>query len=117
MERVAQIFDTTQPVNITTGTPPLLIRIREKHEAASHGEGRLKCETEKQDSTATSNISTTTDNSRGDIQAAMEDTEETQAESHEEKGNDTPLAWFSLAMLLLTLSVIAIVIKHRSNNH
>ena len=117
MERVTEIYDTTQPMDSTTGTPPLLSRIRERHEAVSHGESRVKAEAEKRDSTATSITSTATENEKGEMQAAMEASGETQAESHEEKGSGKPLAWFSIAMILLTLAVVAIVIKQRSNNH
>lgn len=117
MERVTEIYDTTQPMDSTTGTPPLLSRIRERHESASHGESRVKSEAEKWDSTATSSTSTATETVKGEMQAAMEATGETLAESHEEKGSDKPLAWFSIAMILLTLAVVAIVIKQRSNNH
>lgn len=117
MERVTEIYDTTHPMDSTTGTPPLLSRIRERHEAASHSESHVKAEAEKRDSTATSSTSTATETVKGEMQAAMEATGETRAENHEEKGSGKPLAWFSLAMFLLTLVVVAIVIKHRSNNH
>ena len=117
MERVTEIYDTTQPMDSTTGTPPLLSRIRERHEATSHGESRVKAESGKRDSTATSSTSTATENVKGEMQAAMEATGETRAESHEEKGSGKSLAWFFLNIILLTLVVVAIVIKHRSNNH
>lgn len=117
MERVTEIYDTTQPIDSTTGAPPLLSRIRERHEAANHGVSRMKAEAVKRDSTATSSTSSATETVKGEMQSAMEATGETRAENHEEKGSNKPLVWFSLAMILLTLAVVAIVIKHRLNNH
>lgn len=51
------------------------------------------------------------------MQSANKTTGATRVESHEEKGNNKTLAWVSLALSLLSLAVIAIVIKQRSNNH
>lgn len=116
-EIVTEIYDTSQPTDSTTGTPPLLSRTREKREAANRSESRAKSDAEKRDSTATASTATATESANGKMQSANKTTGATRAENHEEKGNNKTLAWVSLALSLLSLAVIAIVIKQRSNNH
>ena len=103
-ERVTEIFDTTQPPDSVTGTPPLSAHIRERHETRS-------------DSTATDceAHSRTDEATQTDIEA--ETSGESEAESREEKGADKTLVWVSIALSLVSLAVIAIIIKHRSNRH
>ena len=95
-ERVTEIFDTTQPPDSVTGTPPLSARIRERHETRSQSDSRAKVETAKTEA---------------------ETSGESEAESREEKGGNKALVWVSIALSLLSIAVIAIVIKHRSNRH
>lgn len=66
-ERVTEIFDTAQPPDSITGTPPLLSRIWEKHEIRSRSDSRVKTALAKCDSasadiraTATADDNTTT---------------------------------------------------------
>lgn len=116
-ERVTEIFDTTQPPDSVTGTPPLSARIRERHETRSQSDSRAKVETAKSDSTATEceAHSRTDEATQTDIEA--ETSGESEAESREEKGADKTLVWVSIALSLVSLAVIAIIIKHRSNRH
>ena len=43
-ERITEIFDTSQPPDSATGTPPLLSRITEKSAAKSRSESREQTE-------------------------------------------------------------------------
>lgn len=114
-ERVTEIFDTSQPPDSTTGTPPLSARIRERHEARSRSDSRAKVETAKSDSTATEcEAHSRTDEA---TQTEAETSGESETESREEKGGNKALVWVSIALSLLSIAVIAIVIKHRSNRH
>ena len=108
-ERVTEIFDTSQPSDSTTGTPPLSARIRERHEARSRSDSRAKVEAAKSDSTATDTAEAT--------QTEAETSGESETKSREEKGGNKALVWVSIALSLLSIAVIAIVIKHRSNRH
>lgn len=58
-ERVTEIYDTKQPTDSTTGTPPLSARIRERHESKSRSDSRAKVEAAKSDS-ASADIKTAT---------------------------------------------------------
>lgn len=58
-ERVTEIFDTAQPPDSATGTPPLSARIRERHETKSRSDSRAKVEAAKSDS-ASASIKTAT---------------------------------------------------------
>lgn len=50
-ERITEIFDTTQPTDSATGTPPLLSRTTERREARQTSESRKQTEATKTDST------------------------------------------------------------------
>ena len=127
-ERVTEIFDTSQPPDSTTGTPPLSARIRERHEARSRSDSRAKVEAAKSDSTATDIKATAAtdtaeviaESQAGETEATQTEAEtsgESETESREEKGGNKALVWVSIALSLLSIAVIAIVIKHRSNRH
>ena len=116
-ERVTEIFDTSQPPDSTTGTPPLSARIRERHEARSRSDSRAKVEAAKSDSTATDIKATAATDTAEATQTEAETSGESETESREEKGGNKALVWVSIALSLLSIAVIAIVIKHRSNRH
>ena len=116
-ERVTEIFDTTQPPDSTTGTPPLSARIRERHEARSRSDSRAKVEAVRNDSTAAECEAHSQTNTATQTKTEAETSGESEVESREEKGTGKTIAWVSIALSLLSLAVIAIVIKHRSNNH
>lgn len=116
-ERVTEIYDTSQPTDSVTGTPPLMSRIRERHEATSRSESRAMAEAAKSDSTAATGTSTATLAKTTEARIETETAGETRTESREEKGRGKSLVWVSVALSLLAVAVIAIVIKHRSNNH
>lgn len=115
-ERVTEIYDTTQPPDSTTGTPPLAARIREKHEAKSRSDSQAKAETTGSDSAATEYGAHSMTDTATQTETEAETSEESETDSREEKGTDKSLVWISIAVSLLSLAVIAIVIKHRSNN-
>lgn len=54
-ERITEIFDTTQPTDSATGTPPLLSRTTERREARQTSESREQTEATKTDSTKAEN--------------------------------------------------------------
>ena len=116
-ERVTEIFDTSQPPDSTTGTPPLSARIRERHEARSRSDSRAKVEAVRNDSTAAECEAHSQTNTATQTKTEAETSGESEVESREEKGTGKTIAWVSIALSLLSLAVIAIVIKHRSNNH
>ena len=115
-ERVTEIYDTTQPPDSTTGTPPLAARIREKHEAKSRSDSHAKAETSGSDSAATEYGAHSMTDTATQTETEAETSGESETDSREEKGTDKSLVWISIAVSLLSLAVIAIVIKHRSNN-
>lgn len=116
-ERVTEIFDTSQPPDSTTGTPPLSARIRERHEARSRSDSRAKVEAAKSDSTATDIKATAATDTAEATQTEAETSGESETESREEKGGNKALVWVSIALSLLSIAVIAILIKHRSTRH
>ena len=116
-ERVTEIFDTSQPPDSTTGTPPLSARIRERHEARSRSDSRAKVEAVRNDSTAAECEAHSQTNTATQTKTEAETSGESEVESREEKGGNKALVWVSIALSLLSIAVIAIVIKHRSNRH
>lgn len=54
-ERITEIFDTTQPTDSATRTPPLLSRTTERREARQTSESREQTEATKTDSTKAEN--------------------------------------------------------------
>lgn len=116
-ERVTEIYDTTRPTDSATGTPPLLSRIRERHGATSRIENRTTVDLAKSDSTAATGTSTVTLAEAAEVRIESETAGEARTESREEKGSGKSLMWVSVALSLLAAAVIAIIVKHRSNNH
>ncbi len=114
-ERVTEIFDTTQPPD-STGTPPLSARIRERHEAKSRSDSRAKVESNGSDSAASERGTHSRNETAIQTETEAETSGESKTESREEKGTGKTLVRVSIALSLLSLAVIAIVIKHRSNN-
>lgn len=115
-ERVTEIFDTTQPPDSTTGTPPLAVRIRERHEARSRSDSRAKVEAAQSDSTATDCVAHSITDQATQTDTEAESSGESETESREEKrGSNTPV-WVAIVLSLVSLAVITIVIKHRSDN-
>lgn len=116
-ERVTEIFDTTQPIDSVTGTPPLLSRTTERRNATSSEQTREQTE-------ATAKEATEADIGQATTLAAEEQTasnEESRAESEgeirQEKGGTNPLVWVSLTLLIVVLAIIAITIKqHLTTN-
>lgn len=120
-EIVTEIYDTTQPADSTTGTPPLLSRVREMHEATNRSESRTKADVEKQDSTITEATATSSKENSEKKQEASAATGKSQSESSEEKGVSRFYMWASNIMLILSIAIflygLYIVIKYLSNNH
>lgn len=77
-ERVTEIFDTTQPTDSTTGTPPLLSRTTERREARQTSESREQTEVTKTDSTKAEN----------NTDLILTDTELTQSELENREESD-----------------------------
>lgn len=115
-ERVTEIFDTTQPPDSTTGTPPLSARIRERRESRVESRENAAVETAKSDSTATDIKATAATDTAEATQTEAETSGQSDTENREEKGGNKTLAWLAIALSLLSLAANAIVIKHRSNN-
>lgn len=112
-ERVTEIFDTTQPTDSATGTPPLLSRTTERRNATSSEQTREQSE-------ATAKAATEADigqNSTLDTSAQTTSEEESDGEIRQEKGGTNPLMWVSLTLLVLAVAIIAITIKqHLTTN-
>lgn len=123
-ERVTEIFDTTQPPDSTTGTPPLAARIRERHEAKSRSDSRAKVEAAKGDSTATECEAHSRTDTADATQTEAETSGESATENREKRGASVgvtiaaTLGGLLIAgfFIWLLATVAGAIIKHRSNN-
>lgn len=123
-ERVTEIFDTAQPPDSATGTPPLSARIRERHETKSRSDSRAKVEAAKSDS-ASADIRTTVtadDNTTTKSNATASGNSMTQ--SREKRGTPVGtaiagiLAGLIMACFFLWLSATVVkAIIHRQKNN
>lgn len=123
-ERVTEIFDTAQPPDSATGTPPLMSRIRERHEARSRSDSRAKTALAKCDS-ASADIRTTVtadDNTTTKSNATASGNSMTQ--SREKRGTPVGtaiagiLAGLIMACFFLWLSATVVkAIIHRQKNN
>lgn len=118
-ERVTEIFDTSQPTDSTTGTPPLLSRTTERWEARQTNECREQTEAVATDSASVFQTAATTLGHDSATSLEAENREESEARSKEEKRNGNTLAWIviSLALLSLLAAAVASFIKTRLNKH
>ena len=118
-ERVTEIFDTSQPTDSTTGTPPLLSRTTERREARQTNESREQTETAATDSASVFQTAATTLGHDSETSLEAENRQESEARSKEEKRSSNTLAWIAISLALLSLlaAVVASFIKTRLNNH
>lgn len=123
-ERVTEIFDTTQPPDSTTGTPPLAARIRERQEAKSRSDSRAAVETAKSDSTAADIKAAASTDTAEATQTEAETSGESETENREKRGTSVgvtiaaTLGGLLIAgfFIWLLATVAGAIIKHRSNN-
>ena len=123
-ERVTEIFDTTQPTDSTTGTPPLLSRITEKSEASSRSESREQSEAKATGSETQTEASTATHSRDTAIDQEAESKEAGETERHEERCEPWWIAVLEIVgsiaaggFLLWLLCLVGRAIKQFSNNH
>lgn len=123
-ECITEIFDTTQPPDSTTGTPPLLSRITERSAAKSRSESREQTEgitTETEVQTQTEAATLTHD---ADSYTATKSHEVTEAKSWEQRSNPWWLTGLKIVgflaaggFMLWLLCSVGKAIKQFSNNH
>ncbi len=118
-ERITEIFDTTQPTDSLSGTPPLLSRTTERTEMRQKSENR-----EKTESTAAEVVKKTlTDASILSVDAASASMAKSriknEIKSEEEKHSGNIAGWICILFSLLVMAAVAVAvfIKNRSNNH
>lgn len=118
-ERVTEIFDTSQPTDSATGTPPLLSRTTEKREARQTSESREQTEsatTGHEEQTRTTASRLYRDNaadSENENRAALE------TGSKEETRGGNSAAWGvpSLILAAMLAAIAGAFVKHRTNKH
>lgn len=118
-ERVTEIFDTSQPTDSATGTPPLLSRTTEKRSARQTSEGRERTEAastgheEQTRTTASKLFREDAADSEAENLAALEAGRK--EESH--GGNSAALGIPFLVWAALLAVVAWAFVKHRLNKH
>jgi cobalamin biosynthesis Mg chelatase CobN len=116
-ERVTEIFDTTQPTDSATGTPPLLSRTTERRNATSSEQTREQSEATAKAATEADIGQNSTLDTSAQTTSEEESREESEGETRQEKGGTNPLVWVSLTLLVLAVAIIAITIKqHLTTN-
>lgn len=118
LERDVEIYDTQQPVDSATGTPPLLARVRERERARIRNETGAKMtgtETDSLHSEAKDSISAS-DNLAARHEA--EGAESEQEESREQKWSNRAILPIAAVLVLLgILAAVYVIFKRHSNNH
>lgn len=116
-ERVTEIFDTTQPTDSVTGTPPLLSRTTERRNATSSEQTREQTEATAKEATEADIGQASTLAAEAQTTSNEESRAESEGEIRQEKGGTNPLVWVSLTLLIVALAIIAITIKqHLTTN-
>lgn len=110
-ERVTEIFDTTQPTDSVTGTPPLLSRTTERRNATSSEQTREQTEATAKEATEADIGQAATLAAEAQTTSNEESRAESEGEIRQEKGGTNPLVWVSLTLLIVALAIIAITIK------
>ena len=116
-ERVTEIFDTTQPTDSATGTPPLLSRTTERRNATSSEQTREQTEATAKEVTEADIGQASTLDSAAQTTSEEESRAESRGEIRQEKGGRNPLVWVSLTLLVLAVAIIAITIKQHLNTN
>lgn len=123
-ERVTEIFDTTQPPDSATGTPPLLSRITERSAAKSRSESRDQTEATAAESEARTRTGAATLTHDADHATTTESREATEARSRERRDDPRWLTWMKIAgflaaggFMLWLLRTVCKAIKQFSNKH
>lgn len=123
-ERITEIFDTTQPADSTTGTPPLLSRITERSAAKSRSESREQTEVTAAESEAQTQTGEATLTHDADTSTATESHEATEANSREQRSDPWWLTGLKIVgflvaggFMLWLLCTVGKAIKQFSNNH
>ena len=117
-ERVTEIFDTSQPRDSATGTPPLLSRTTERREARQRSDSREQTEAAATDSTKATKATAATlaGETATTAEAASLEMNETKSKEEKRGGNAALQVILSLLPLLLMIVGAAIFTK-RLNNH
>lgn len=116
-ERVTEVFDTSQPTDSATGTPPLLSRTTERRNATSSEHTREHSKTTAKAAIEADIGQNSTLDTSAQITSEEESREESDGEIRQEKGGTNPLVWVSLTLLVLAVAIIAITIKkHLTTN-
>lgn len=90
-ERVTEIFDTTQPTDSATGTPPLLSRTTERRNATSSEQTREQSEATAKAATEADIGQNSTLDTSAQTTSEEESREESEGETRQEKGGTNPL--------------------------
>lgn len=117
-ERVTEIFDTTQPTDSATGTPPLLSRTTEKREARKMSESREQRESTAAGTEAQTQFAAANHTKVSASETSAESRRENETKGKEEKRSGNIASWivFPTMMLLLIAGIGSVFIKKRLNN-
>lgn len=123
-ERVTEIYDTKQPTDSSTGTPPLSARIRERHESKSRSDSRAKVEAAKSDSASADIRATVTADDNTTTKRNATASGNSMTRSSEKRGTPVGtaiagiLAGLIMACFFLWLSATVVkAIIHRQKNN
>ena len=102
VERVVEIFDTSQPTDTATGTPPLLSRTKERRSTQNQTDSR-----EQTEATATGHIVADIDSHKTEeAEASRESNEQRQTATDEKSREEKGRSWW--VVVLATLGATAI---------
>lgn len=102
VERVVEIFDTTQPTDTATGTPPLLSRTKERRSTQNQTDSR-----EQTEATATGHIVADIDSHKTEeAQASRESNEQRQTAIDEKSREEKGRSWWVVALATLGATAI-----------
>lgn len=116
-ERVTEVFDTSQPTDSATGTPPLLSRTTEKNgrqtqSASREGERHIRSDTLRGETQSEAMLQ-----ERGDAAIGQESRAQSEAKAKEEKRTVRYDTIICIGLLLLAGGAIVLTIKQILKNH
>lgn len=115
-ERITEEYDTTQPADSLTGTPPLKRRTTEKSARESRKESTAGAAAAVNDSTAADISAGTGRDSASAADFRSDQSGKAETSAKEERGGKNHLAWVALALSIIALLLHALTIIRKKNH-
>lgn len=117
LERDVEIYDSRQPADSATGTPPLLARVRERQRARIRNETDARATGTMKDSLRADTAESLATSGNTAVHEEYEGTTSSENKVREKKGNNRAYLPVAALLLLCLSATVYAIFKRHSNNH